>query len=277
MRNPRGRGRRYVRKSKQYRGKRTAVLSKPVKRAIKQVINRQQERKYTAESYQRQLNAISNSTTNEMFPCVPYTIQAGAGTASSSQRIGQKVTCARMYSDFHISLAPGITGSKDLVVKLWVLTSKALKNYDDISKWGTTGNRPLPINFLNDGQGGTSVPLGFLYDLDKPVENEEWTSHKEVTFRLSKSTGVLINNQSGFAPSAPVAMVMGGGSTFKRIRVYHKAPKVLNFDANLGQQYPENFAPVWTLSYAYADGTAPVPANTDVYVNVTNHMEFYDA
>lgn len=276
MRIRRG-GRKVRNQPRRKRVAKKAVLSKPVKRAITTIINRQQERKYTAESYQRQLNAVSNSTVNEMFPCVPYTIQAGAGTASSSQRIGQKITCARMYTDFHISLNTGITGSKDLVVKLWVLTSKALKNYDDISKWGTTGNRPLPINFLNDGQGGTSVPLGFLYDLDKPVENEEWTSHKEFVFRLSKSTGVLINNQSGFAPSAPVAMVMGGGSTFKRIRVYHKAPKVLNFDANLGQQYPENFAPVWALSYAYADGTPPVPANTDVYVNVTNHLEFYDA
>lgn len=272
----RGRGKRAPAR-RQYRGKRTARLSKPMRRAIKLVINKQQERKYTSESYQRNLNAICNSTQNEMFPCVPYTVQAGAGTASSSQRIGQKVTCARMYTDFHVSLNTAISGSKDLVVKLWVLSSKALKNYDDIFRWGTSGNRPLPINFLNDGQGGTQTALGFLYDLDKPVENEEWTSHKEFTFRLSKSTGVLINNQSGFSPTAPVAMVMGGGSTFKRIRVYHKAPKVLNYDANLGNQYPENFAPVWTLSYAYADGSPPVASNTDVYVNVTNHMEFYDA
>lgn len=256
--------------------KRPARLSKPVARAVKAIVNRQQERKYRNESYQRTLNAICNNVTNEMFPCVPQLEQATA-VSSSSQRIGQKVTCARAYTDFHICLAPGATGSKDLIVKLWVLASKELKNYDDIAAWGTAGNRPLPINFLNDGNGGTKTSLGFLYDLDAPVESEQWTSLKEMTFRLSKSTGVIENSSSGFSATAPFAYVASAGATSKRIRVYHKAPKNWQYDGNLFPQYPNNYAPVWTLSYAYADGTAPVAANSEIYVNVTNHLEFYDA
>lgn len=269
------RGKRVMRRSKA-KAKRPARLSKPMARAVKAIVNRQQERKYRNESYQRTLNAICNNVVNEMFPCVPQVEQATA-VSSSSQRIGQKVTCARAYSDFHICLAPGTTGSKDIIVKLWVLASKELKNYDDIAAWGTAGNRPLPINFLNDGNGGTKTLLGFLYDLDAPVESEQWTSLREFTFRLSKSSGVMENSNAGFSATAPYAYVASAGATFKRIRIYHKAPKTWQYDGNLFPQYPNNYAPVWTLSYAYADGTAPVAANNEVYVNVTNHLEFYDA
>ena len=51
--------------------KRPARLSKPVARAVKAIVNRQQERKYKNESYQRTLNAICNNVTNEMFPSTP--------------------------------------------------------------------------------------------------------------------------------------------------------------------------------------------------------------
>lgn len=272
-----GRGRRYAPKNRQYKGKKTAMLSKPLKRAIKQVINRQQERKYRAASYQRLCNAQVNNSVNEMFPCIPQTEQATTAS-SSSQRIGQKLTCARAYSDFHITLAPGSVGSKDLVVKLWVLASKELKNYDDIAAIGTAGNpRQLPINFLNDGNGGTTTSLGFLYDLDLPVEAESWTSLKEITFRLTKSTGVMENSSGGFQATAPFAYVASAGPSYKRIRVYHKPPKNWLYDAQTAPQFPTNYAPVWCLSYAYSDGSTAVPANAEVFVNVTNHLEFYDA
>lgn len=271
-----GRGKRSVRKSKA-RAKRPARISKPLARAVKAIVNRQQERKYKNASYQRVCNAVVNSSVMEMFPCVPQTEQATIA-ASSSQRIGQKLTCARAYSDFHITFAPGITGSKDIIVKLWVLASKELKNYDDIAAIGTAGNpRQLPINFLNDGNGGTTTALGFLYDMDLPVESESWTSLKEVTFRLSKSSGVMENSSGGFQASAPFAYVASGGPACKRIRVYHKAPKNWLFDAQTAPQFPTNYAPVWCLSYAYTDGTNAVPANAEVFVNVTNHLEFYDA
>lgn len=257
--------------------KRPAKISKPLARAVKAIVHRQQERKYRSESYQRTMNAVTNSTVNEMWPCIVQTTQAGAGTASSSQRIGQKVTVARCYTDFHFSFPPGITGSKDIVVKLWVLASKELKNYDDISQIGTVGNpRTLPIQWLNDGNGGTQGAIGFLYDLNLPVESEQWTSLREVTFRLTKSSHAIENNNNGYG-APPSAYVAGGGTTMKRIRVYHKTPKNLLFDNQLSAQYPTNFAPVWCASYAYVDGSTPVPANQELYVDVRNHLEFYDA
>lgn len=273
----RGRGMRRGASKAKAKAKRPAKLSKPMARAVKAIIHRQAERKYRSESYQRSMNAVTNSNINEMWPCVVQTTQAGAGTASSSQRVGQKVTVARCYTDFHFSFPPGITGSKDIVVKLWVLASKELKNYDDIANIGVVGNpRQLPINWLNDGNGGTQGALGFLYDLNLPVETEQWTSLKEYVFRLTKSSHAIENNNQGYG-APPAAYVAGGGTTMKRIRVYHKAPKNLLFDANLGSQYPTNFAPVWCASYAYVDGTNPVPANQELFVDVRNHLEFYDA
>lgn len=271
------RRRRYAPKNRQYRGKKTAALSKPMRRAIKQVINRQQERKYRAASYTRILNSNCNVTQNEMFNCMVDTSQAGAGTASSSQRIGQKVTVARCYSDFTITFAPGVSSSKDLIVKLWILSSKELKNYDDIFAWGQPGNRSLPISFLNDGNGGTTNPTGLIEQLNLPVENEQWTSHREYVFRLTKSSGTLMNNPNGYAAAPPFGYVGTGGPCWKRIRVYHTVPKTLVYDAQLFGQFPNNASPVWTLSYAYADGTAPNTGNLDVQVTVTNHLEFYDA
>lgn len=273
----RGRGRRVRNQLRRKAQRPRAKLSNPLKRAIKQVINRQQERKYRNASYQRLCNAQVNNSVMEMFPCIPQTEQATIAS-SSSQRIGQKLTCARAYSDFHITLAPGSVGSKDLLVKLWVLASKELKNYDDIAAIGTAGNpRQLPINFLNDGNGGTTTALGFLYDMDLPVETESWTSLKEITFRLTKSTGVMENSSGGFQATAPFAYVASGGPSYKRIRVYHKTPKTWLYDAQTAPQFPTNYAPVWCLSYAYSDGSAAVPANQEVFVNVTNHLEFYDA
>lgn len=272
-----GRRGRRVNKSRQYKGKRTARLAKPVRRAIKQIINKQQERKYRASSYTRLLNSSCNVTQNEMFNCMVDTQQAGAGTASSSQRIGQKVTVARCYSDFTVTFAPGVASSKDLIVKLWVLTSKELKNYDDIAAWGTVGNRPLPISFLNDGNGGTTNPQGLIEQLNLPVENETWTSQKEFVFRLTKSSGTLMNNPNGYAAAPPFGYVGTGGPCWKRMRVYHNVPKTLTYDGQLFGQFPNNSSPVWTLSYAYADGTAPNVGNVDIQVTVTNHLEFYDA
>lgn len=272
------------RRASKARVKRPARLSKPIARAVKAIINRQQERKYRSQTYIKLQNCVTNNISNEMFSCIPQTEMAGTSImASSSTRIGQKLTCARAYTDFHVSFAPGITGSKDLVVKLWVLTSKELKNMDDILSWGvppsggTVPQRPLPINFLNDGNGGTTIPLGNLYDLDYPVETEQWTPEKIFTFRLQKSSQVLQNNTQPYNTANPAAYQASSGSTFRRFRVYHKAPKVWQYDGNITSNYPNNFAPVWCLTYAHADGSAPVPGNVDVQVNVTNHLEFYDA
>lgn len=261
------------------KAKRPVKISKPLARAVRTIINRQQERKYRNESYQRILNAVTNSSSNEMFPCVPRTEMPGAGIlASSSTRIGQKLTCARAYTDFHVSLAPNIQGSKDIIVKLWILTSKELKNMDDILSWGTTGApRQLPINFLSDGNGGTTTALGTLYDLDLPVESEAFTAQKVMTFRLQKSSQVMNNNTNAYNNVNPAAYIASNGQTFKRFRFYHKAPKTWEYAGNINNDYPNNYAPFWTLSYAYADGTAPVPGNNDIAVNVTNHLEFYDA
>ena len=187
-------------KTRQYKGKKTAALSKPMRRAIKQVINRQQERKYRCESYMKQLNSVASSTTNEMFPLIPQTQMAGTTVmASSSTRIGQKLTCARAYSDIHVSFNAGIQGSKDIIVKLWLLTSREFKNMDDILAFGSaTGSRPLPIRFLDDGNGGTQSLTGIYQDLDLPVATDEWTPLKVYTFRLSKSSGILQNNTNAY-------------------------------------------------------------------------------
>lgn len=261
------------------RAKRPAKLSKPIARAIKQVINRQQERKYRCESYMRQLNSVASATTNELFPLIPQTQMAGSSVmASSSTRIGQKLTCARAYSDIHVSLNAGITGSKDLIVKLWVLTSREFKNMDDILAFGSaSGARPLPIRFLDDGNGGTTSLTGIFQDLDLPVATDEWTQVKAFTFRLSKSSQVLQNNQNAFAAVNPAAYIASGADVHKHFRVYHNGPKTWNYSGDVVSSYPNNYAPVWALTYVYADGTTPQAANIDVQVNVTNHLEFYDA
>lgn len=251
-----------------------AKLSKPVARAVKAIVHRGAERKYVSERplpvasgglfpNDSLFNCVTNSSVVEMFPCVPRTIQAGAGTTSSSQRIGQKVKAARMYSDFYIALNPASTLSKDIIVKLWILTSKEFKNYDSIA------SMTAPINWLNDGQGGSTVSLGNLYDLTFPVENETWTQLKTYTFRLAKSSGLTQNNAAYTADSVPVG---------KFIRYYHKGgPQQLCFDSQLSAQYPTNYAPVWCVSYAYADGSTPQVTNKDIWVMNQNHLEFYDA
>lgn len=277
----RGRGRRLrlAPKNRQYKGKKTAALSKPMRRAIKQVINRQQERKYRCESYMKQLNAVASATTNELFPLIPQTQMAGSSVmASSSTRIGQKLTCARAYSDIHVSFNAGVQGSKDLIVKLWLLTSREFKNMDDILAFGSsTGARPLPIRFLDDGNGGTQSLTGIFQDLDLPVATDEWTPLKIYTFRLSKSSGVLQNNSNPYTAVNPAAYIGTGAEVHRHFRFYHDSPKVWNYSGDVVASYPNNYAPVWALTYVYADGTTPQAANIDVQVNVTNHLEFYDA
>lgn len=279
LKRGRGRGRRLAPKNRQYRGKKTAAISKPMRRAIKQVINRQQERKYRCESYMRQLNSVASATVNELFPLIPQTQMAGSTVmASSSTRIGQRLTCSRAYSDIHVSFNAGVSGSKDLIVKLWILTSREFKNMDDILAFGSpSGARSLPIRFLDDGNGGTVSLTGIYQDLDLPVASDEWTQVKAFTFRLAKSSQVLQNNQNPYTAVNPAAYVAAGPDVHKHFRVYHDGPKTWNYSGDVVASYPNNFAPVWALTYVHADGTTPQAANIDIQVNVTNHLEFYDA
>lgn len=241
---PRRPTRRYRRKAPKRKSKPVAKLSKPMRRAIKQVIKGQAETKHTSfyqtynpgtpppvvatglyasRGYALQNNVIANNI-SDILQLVPYVTQ---GT-DNWNRLGQKITVQNLTLHGSVRVALPILQAvplsllSNLKVVIYVLQHRTLKSYDSLRSLNNFNQ------LLDTGEGTTAGFGGQVCDDKMPVSSNYYTVCHRKVIRL-KWAGVQPNSTS----EAPVTSLSiancGEWKADFTIDLTKDIPKVLEF------------------------------------------------
>lgn len=277
--------------------KRTARLSKPVKRAVNQLINRKLETKYTAQ-YMTGAEGAPVDIYGDVWPqgtgggpngnpqlwVVMPDVNEGTQTTEYT-REGVKISPTKLVADLDLkfnvkaALASGNIdqASWDITAHIWYGYARRFKNNDDVN----ANKVNIVENMLEVGDGTTTRWLGTPI-MDQFRINREFVSLKHKKVRMYRPLG-----------SQNTATLAGGVTTYypqvinKTFKLSFKCPKTLMF--NELQDSPENYAPFVIIGYRHNDGSqasntyvatppfanvAQVPALQAV---IRSHLYFKDA
>lgn len=255
-----------------------AKLTKPVKSAIQRMIYGAQETKYVVaglvnanvyNTCRTKLVPAGVTTFNYLRTAMPTIVNSGTQT---NDLIGAKCKIMSLKTVFHFNLDTANAVSQDIMVKVFFLQSRNVKNYS-VAFNGLTGG-----NLLRTGNAGeedwvpaTGVDSRFLNQL--PINKLSWTGTSK-TFRLSKNGGTLNNQTTGAVP------VLGNGiASYDFTHNWKANGKTLRYDEGDGSNYPENYLPLIGIVAWYPDGTPVGAQDTVMPVNVTfsSHLWYKDS
>jgi len=208
---------------------------------IKRVLNRQLETKYVA--YQEHGidgglvvpgNIVPTTDAHSLLP--PLAQQTTAAT--SNTREGDKVEPTRATFNINLWLANDSVDVKTIFVKLYLLTVKSIKNFEEIGASAPDGmfenGAPDPVNWVANSQA-----LQQYY----PICKENYTLIKTKTFKFMKNYNIPIGGTAN--PNVT-------GTTDRHSFSFSWKPPVLKY-AKDDELYPSNYAPVF-YAVAYSPG-----------------------
>jgi len=200
--------------------------------------------------------------------------------ANQNQRIGTKITHAKLHTDFQFYLNPtsplANNPAQDYTVKMWIVKAKELRDANLVL------NLPAATLFnLGNGQSGdwsyvgpgvSSIPDQTQAML--PIDTESWTVLKTHTFRLVKNQDA---QQGGTSLSCAPNLTAHQSKNVK-FTYTHKGALLYQESPVSGYLYPTNlnimcFAVIYQTSGAAWDFPGSVP----VLVNARNHISFKNA
>lgn len=181
-------------------------------------------------------------------------------------RQGNQVTPITIRTDFYICLAP-YTRTQNLVVNLWLLENRSLKNFDQLIQTSNSN-----VRFLKSGASSiTQQYNGNLNESNLPIYNEQFKLLKHYQFQLTSNVGLSEGDTTaGNAPN------IGKSESYKHIKFIYDSPKVLKYNTP-GDTYPSNCAPFWCIGYAKVDGSSPDFVNQNIVVTTNCSMTYKDA
>ena len=239
---------------------------------IKSVIAKQEETKFRSELIEDRVGHNSQITTGDFIRALPKLVQE-QGDGVIFERLGRKITVRKAYLDLDISLQTGtslapVNRSMALVVHVWVLTMKSVKDLNLLS----TVINPYAGRLLITGDTAQYQQFnGYAQDAQLPINTNQFTVLKKVTFLLGKNTGII--QDSSTASNQP----LGGQAVRKQLRIQLKGPKEYLYEQDDNsprvEYYPKNFAPFYAVSYHHQDLSAPDVLNLDV--NVTSRASIW--
>lgn len=266
--------RRTMSKSKKMRASskrsvRFASSKKAVTEIVKSVVARAEETKYRSEMIEYRIGHNSQVVGTDFYPALPKLVQDQGGGAIY-ERLGRKITPRKIYLDLDISLT-NVERSMALVVHVWVLT---LKNAKDLGLLTTfIANRSGQLLLTGDA----NLYQGFngqSWEAQLPINTNQFTVMKKVSFLLGKNTGVI--QDSTTAGNQPLAQ-----SVRRSLRIPLRCPKELLYEQDTNsprlEYYPKNFAPFYAIAYHHQDQSSPDVLNTDLTVTSRAHIWFDDA
>lgn len=254
------------------------ALTKNQKKAVKKLVAAPMETKYHAQSPDERLNQaqltnelishLADGTMSNLQTCFPKLVQ---GT-EASQRIGNRINLTSGKTRFYFYLDTSLTGTADIVVKLFLLNSKSAKSFDAATTLGVG-------QLLDDGDGvnvdwnpiATDTHFLNMYRLN----NEQFTGTTK-TFRLSKNMGYQNGAPVAGEPATP-NLPQGAHASFTW---NWGGKKVIKYGENGGQSsLPNNFYPMWGAVAYYADNTTVgvQGAVMPVYVYSRSEIFYKDA
>lgn len=259
------------------KNKRVAKISKPLTNAIQRIVNRNIETKFSFQGVPDTPLYNTLRTTlqptlglNYIKPCIP--LLAINGT-QSDELIGTRMKIVSLKTVFSFNLAASNTISTDVMIKVFFLISKNVKN-NTVAASGLLGK-----NLLRTGQAteedwlvGSGVDPRILNQL--PVNRNAWSRISTKTFRLSKNGGTLNGQATGAVP------VLGSANgSYSFTHDWKAGGKTCTYDESDGSAYPENYLPLVGMVAWYPDGTSVGSPDTvmPVYAQFSHHLYYKDA
>lgn len=252
--------------SKAYASSKAPATKTQTVQLIKNVMARENETKYRAETTGSQLSN-SQIGSGDIIRLLPKLVQ-DQGEGRAYERMATKITPKSLRANCHVSFAPGLNRSMAIEVHYFVLTSKSQRNINSVLGLSLqnllrTGDQNLFFHF--DG----NVDVATL-----PVNTTEYNVLKRGKFKLSKNTGLLQDDTT--AGNQPL-----GGPVSKSFSVSIPTPAKLVYeqDDQTPRQvnYPNNFAPFIVFGYTHQDTSVPDFLNTDIKVVVRPELWYDDA
>lgn len=252
--------RRPARKNRMKRSK-SKTVSKPLKRAIDKLINKNIETKYVATTIRNNqivpqfLEASVASTT--LFPLMPNVYQGDA----DNQRIGDQIRPIRMRAHVDYVWHKDCSGAALLNLRQFHVGFKPIRS---AAAWQSSATQVVDqAKMLKVGDGTTVCPdlrlgthLSFLY----PLNTEVYTAHKGcASFRMAKNSG-CIQDRKVLGTGDVVAPGNGNTQLVQTKSFDIKVPKVFKY--NLLEGTPNNFT---TLFGACFGVTNNLDSDVDVY------------
>jgi len=217
--------------------------------------------------------SASPATTGILQSVIP-SLTRGDGT---DEIVGSRVQMVGGKTDFRFYIPATLPNAVDVVVKLYCLESRSIRDYSKMST--LPPNKLLRVGFdtTQDWQPSVAITAQVpIYDMLE-VNKSSFKVHHVKTFRLTKNYGLIQGGVDSVAPST------GPGS--------NAVDFTWNWGRNMKLKYEDrelsapascnatNYAPVWCAVAYYADNTAPGNDNTQMPVNMIsiNHFYYKDA
>lgn len=252
---------------------------KPSKRFIKNVqsiIKKDVETKNISYNYSMtSFNSGVNSSGDVLRVLPSITIGTTNGARIGDQVKGQTLN---IKGHFLINTIPistgsgviptGIPANSRLMIRAFVFTVKRFQNYDDavsnVSSWSS--------QFLQNGSA-TQALDGTLQSMYLPVNKEVITVHKEIKKYITIES---LNTITFGSPANQIAMTnVGYKDSVKFFNINVKCKRLMKYDS--ASFSPQNYAPLFCISYAHLDGSSPDVLQTTINATYVSTFKYEDA
>lgn len=212
--------------------------------AVLAIVNKKEETKYVASEPVLPATGIISTITLPagLVPYIPPVVQGVA----SNQRIGQKISNVHGRVDFQFYLIPNVGAkypTEDIMIKLFKLTSKAVKSYQQISaiQAGTL------LDIGSQASTDWTNPAFAISYSQMPISREDFSGSTH-TIRMRKNQGT----PSGDLGSSQSPNTYGYGAKSYSFTWKHKGN--LLYD-DTGINNPTNYAPIYAVVAYNPDNT----------------------
>ena len=236
-------------------------VSKGLVSAIKSVVGRQEETKYSAEVDQNNTAVLQGVTTpGELYKMVPQVSQG----AADNNRIGDSITPKSTQLQLTFNYIPSDAKAVDQIINVLVLRVKGVGTAAALTQ--------VPAGtLLKVGNGTNTDPndpdqTKMIQVINRmPVNTDQFTVLKRYRFRMAKGIGFI--NSIGI-PVAPDVGQIANTPTVKQITFSWKPPK-LKYQGPPSTM-PTNHYPVWCAWATNSDGSA-----NQQLVHVTSRLQMF--
>jgi len=195
----------------------------------------------------------------------------------TNQRIGNRISRCVIRSHFEFYLDNLFLSTRNVVVRLFQLTSKQAKSFYLAQKLKPntlldTGDQ-VATDWLPQSTGFTPSQLAFM-----PLQGENWGG-RHYDFLLSKNQGI---QNDDLTTSTTQPNLSAGRRHVKTLVWSHKAALKYDDEGGANQIQPTNYCPLWGVLCWYADGKQQLPSSErptlipGVNMSVRNDMYYYD-
>lgn len=267
----------HVKVKKTAKGRKTATADKVLTQAIQKVIRGDSETKYVRETILDSMqsgyinfNSYCDSTA-DWYRCIPV---ISPGT-TSAQKVGKVIVPRKCTLHLNFKFDALDQYTRDIMVVLYVLTSKTQKNY---ANSGINNNMTAAYNaYLDPGDGvNDSAFNGNYLTSTYKINHDAFTLQKKKLIHLGKSSGVANGYQvTGQYDGTGRGMYSPNSKIAHRVSVPIKLPKKLLYDQN-ANTVPTNAAVWFGVGYYYRNGLPGDSSGGILQVDASCEMSYKD-